>query len=138
MRKHHFQKENNMSNDVVQNYNNNSTSTPRDKYDLNEALAIIHMLDEEGLSLKQIATITASSPAVKTRTVHSLRYKFKEGQLTNNKKGTKYTRSLRQFKTDEDLFNYFNVPFIGPEDVVSRIEAYKANLIIPNAEVTTA
>lgn len=108
------------------------------KYTLDEVLAINEMLDVDGLSLKEIATITASSPLVPTRTVHALRYKFKEGAITDKDKGTKVTRSLQRFSTNEELFNHFKVPFVSEEDVVARITNYRSQLVVSDSETTTA
>ena len=124
--------------DVVQNFSNNSKSQPREPYELDEALAIIQMIDVEGLSLKKIAAITANSPLIKTRTVHSLRYKFKENQLTNHKKGVKYIRSLRQFNTDEELFVHFGIPFVDAANVALLITGYKGKLVLPEEVEVTA
>lgn len=114
--------------DTVKNYNDNNKTQTREKYEIDEILAHMQMLDEEGVSLKQLAEMTAASPDVPTRSVHTLRYKYKEGVLTNKATGEKYTRSMRRFASNEELFAFFKIPYVGPEDVATRIAEYKAAL----------
>lgn len=123
--------------DSIKSLNSNKKA-PREGYDLNEELGIIFLLEEEGYSLREVAEITANSPLVRTRTVHGLRYKFREGELTNKKTGEKYKRSLRQHQTEQELFTKHNVPYIDEADVKTRQQEYVSRLVFPaNLKVAT-
>lgn len=107
----------------------NVTKKKNIPYTLDEALTIINMLDE-GLSLNAISEITANSPDVTTRTAHGLRYKFKEGDLTKKDSSDKYTRSLRQFDSNEALFTHFKEIFVSEDDVSTRIINFKNKMVV--------
>lgn len=118
------------------NNNVNVNKQARIDYDLNEVLAIRQMLDEENLSPKKVSEILAASPNVTSRSAHTLRYKFKEKEITHPKTGEKYIRSLRRFKTNQELFAAFKTEYVSEEDVATRIANYKSLLVLNNNEAT--
>ena len=94
------------------------TSTSREKapYSLNEILAILHMFTVEKLKPAQVAEITG-------RSVHSLRYKFLEGEIVLN--GKKQIRSMKRFNTVQEIFTHSKVEYVDNDDVVARIKSFR-------------
>ena len=92
------------------------------EYNLTEVLGIMQMF-KEGMKVSQVAELTS-------RSVHSLRYKFLEGEIILN--GKKTFRSIRQHTTLEALYTAHNVtpPENIEEDVATRIADYKSLLTV--------
>lgn len=90
----------------------------RVKYTLDETLAIMAMF-KSGLKPKQVSELTG-------RTVHTLRYKFLEGEIELN--GEKVIRSVKRFASTAEIYTHFGVevPADLDADVAARINAYKA------------
>jgi len=87
------------------------------EYSLSEVLGIMQMF-KEGLKVSQVAELTG-------RSVHSLRYKFLEGEIILN--GKSVIRSIRQHTTLAALYTAHNVT--PPEDIeadaTARIAEFK-------------
>lgn len=123
-------------NDLLQNFKNAAKSAKGDKvpYILDEVLTIMAMFEEK-LKPAQVSDLTG-------RTVHTLRYKFLEGEieLKNKKTGEVKTviRSIKRFNSTAEIYTHFGVtvPDDIASDVRSRIESYKAVLAsrLPSSE----
>lgn len=88
-------------------------------YTLNETLAILHMFTVEKLKPKQVAEITG-------RSVHSLRYKFLEGEISLN--GKKMTRSMKRFNSVQEIFTHNKTEWVSDQDVTDRINSFRNEL----------
>ena len=94
-----------------------SNGKTKKDYNLTEVLGIMQMF-KEGLKVSQVSELTG-------RSVHSLRYKFLEGEIILN--GKKVQRSIRQYATLEDLYTAHGeaIPADIEDDVTTRIAEYK-------------
>ena len=106
--------------DLVQGLKNQS-SGGREKapYTLNETLAILHMFTVEKLKPSQVADITG-------RSVHSLRYKFLEGEIVLN--GKKQIRSMKRFNSVQEIFAHAKTDWVSNDDVDARIKSFRDDL----------
>ena len=91
-------------------------SREKTPYALNEILAILHMFTVEKLKPAQVAEITG-------RSVHSLRYKFLEGEIVLN--GKKQIRSMKRFNSVQEIFVHSKVEYVDNDDVVARIKSFR-------------
>ena len=89
-------------------------------YTLDEVLSILHMFTVEKLKPSQVADITG-------RSVHSLRYKFLEGEIVLN--GKKQIRSMKRFNSVQEIFESYKVTYVDGDDVTTRINNFKTNLV---------
>ena len=95
-------------------------SREKTPYTLDEVLAIIYMFTAEQLKPSQVAEITG-------RSVHSLRYKFLEGEIVLN--GKKQIRSMKRFNSTQEIFEHYKATWIGDADIQSRITNFKQELL---------
>jgi len=97
-----------------------SKSSDKKSYELNEVLGIMAMF-QAGLKPKQVSELSG-------RSVHTLRYKFLEGEIELN--GVKTVRSIKRFSSLQEIYAYYKtaVPADLEADVKNRIESYKASL----------
>ena len=97
-------------------------SSDKKGYVLNEVLTIMAMF-QEGLKPKQVSELTG-------RSVHTLRYKFLEGEIELN--GVTTIRSIKRFSSLAEIYTYYKVevPADLEADVTERIESYKATLTV--------
>jgi hypothetical protein len=95
-------------------------SSNKKSYEFNEVLGIMAMF-QSGLKPQQVAELTG-------RSVHTLRYKFLEGEIELN--GVKTIRSIKRFSSLQEIYAHYKVevPADLDADVKERIEAYKATL----------
>jgi len=108
--------------DLVQGFKDSTVKTSSDKkaYSLDEVLTIMAMF-KSGLKPAQVSELTG-------RSVHTLRYKFLEGEIILN--GVKTIRSIRRFASAAELYTAYKTEVSADidADVKARIEAYKATL----------
>ena len=99
-------------------------------YSLNEVLCIMAMF-KSGLKPAQVSELTG-------RSVHTLRYKFLEGEIVLN--GVRMIRSVRKYSTAAELYTAYKteVPADIDADVKARIESWKDQLSGTTAEVSEA
>jgi hypothetical protein len=114
-----------MSNDLVQGFLNATSSKASSKktYEINEVLGIMAMF-QSGLKPQQVAELTG-------RSVHTLRYKFLEGEIELN--GVKTVRSVKRFANIEELFAHYKTPYVDAADVAARIQQWKDGLTATEA-----
>lgn len=117
-----------MSNDLVQGFKDSTKKTNQDKrpYVLNEVLCIMAMF-KSGLKPKQVSELTG-------RSVHTLRYKFLEGEIELN--GVKTIRSVKRFNSTSEIFAHYKTDWVSDDDVAQRIQSYKDSLTSTTTEET--
>lgn len=122
------------SNDLVSGFKSATKKGSADKrpYVLDEVLCIMAMF-RSGMKPKQVSELTG-------RSVHTLRYKFLEGEIELN--GEKTIRSVKRFGATSEIYTHYKVevPADIDADVKARIEGWKAKLsetiVAPAAEPT--
>jgi len=106
------------------------SSDSKQTYSLDEVLCIMAMF-QSGLKPAQVSELTG-------RTVHTLRYKFLEGEIVLN--GVRTIRSIRKYSSAAELYTAYKVaiPADINADVKVRIQNWKDQLSGTTAEVSEA
>jgi len=103
------------------------TNTQRKHFTLTEIVGVLALVNE-GFSLEEIAKLT-------NRKVASLNYKFRENETLV--KGVRTTRSVKKYKTMEDLYAGEEPgASYSEEDVERRIAEFKASVFGSNSSKT--
>lgn len=101
------------------------TSTKR-HFTLTEIVGIMALIDE-GMNLDEIAKLTKRSRS-------TLNYKFRENDALI--KGVRMTRSIKKYKTMEDLYAGEDpTATYSEEDMDRRIQEFKASIFGSNSSV---
>jgi len=95
-----------------------STST-RKTWSLTEVVGILSLIDQN-LNKKEISGLTG-------RSVHSIQYKFFEGEIKGKEEGSKTIRSVKQYATMEALYASFDATF-SQEDLDARLVEFNSTL----------
>jgi hypothetical protein len=104
---------------------NNTAKGTKQTYTLDEILFVMKQLSD-GKTVQDVSALTG-------RSVHTLRYKFLEGEVILN--GKAVIRSVKKYATMEELFADHGVEFKGDEDIKQRIANYEQKLNAGNVAV---
>lgn len=105
--------------DTLQNLKNTGSAAARKTWTLTEVVGIMALINE-GKSKKDIAQLTG-------RSVHSLQYKFFEGEIKGKEEGTRTVRSVKQYATMEALYAAHKTTY-SAEDLAKRVADFQATL----------
>ena len=97
---------------------NNTAKGTKQTYTLDEILWVMKQLSD-GKTVQDVSALTG-------RSVHTLRYKFLEGEVVLN--GKPVVRSVKKYKTMEELFSDHGAEYLGDDDMKQRIANYENKL----------